>query len=196
MGQSAGKPPAAPDPSTILALQNQYNRSNSVGPFGSQSWSSGGPGGHETMTTNLSPQMQGAMDRAFSAAATPYQKEYIPQGADQLTSAILGRVGSRYGLSGSSFDTNLQHQKGQQQSPMPPQGMGPGLGSGQNDAAIAGMHMQPSPLGVSLGQMGGSQLPPGFSGIPQGMQGNAGGLSGMGLQIQPSPNAMPGRVTY
>lgn len=129
MGASAGKPPAAPDPNVIIPLESQYNRFNSSGPFGSQTWSSGGPGGHETLNTTLDPRMSAAVDRAFNAAATPYQKEYIPTGMDQLTSAVLGRVGSKYGLSGNALDTNLQHQKPQSQSPMPPQGM-PAMGAG------------------------------------------------------------------
>ncbi len=193
MGESAGKPPAAPDPSTILALQNQYNRNNSVGPFGSQSWSSSGPGGHETLTTNLSPQMQGAMDRAFSAAATPYQKEYIPQGLDQLTSGILGTVGKRYGVTG--MDTNLQHQKGQMGSPQPPQGLGSPMGQMQLQGNPGVMQGQMGALGGGMGMpnLGGMS-----GGIPQGTLGAMSALGGanspMGmpnLQTQPSPNQMP-----
>jgi hypothetical protein len=49
--------------------------------------------------------MQGSIDRAFTASETPLQHEYIPQGMDQLTQAILGRVGARYGL-GSANPNN------------------------------------------------------------------------------------------
>lgn len=179
MGSSAGKPPAAPDPRTILALQNQYNRSNSVGPFGSQSWSSSGPGGHETLTTSLSPQMQQAMDRAFSAASTPYQKEYIPQGLDQLTSGILGKVGQRYGVSG--MDTNLQHQKPQGGSPMPPQGIGGGMPSQMQ------LQGNPGAMGGTMGALGGGMGMGGMSGgIPQGTLGVM-----QALQGQNSPMGMP-----
>ena len=181
MGSSAGKPPAAPDPSTILALQNQYNRSNSVSPFGSQSWSSSGPGGHETLTTELSPQMQAAMNRAFTAAETPYQKEYIPQGLDQLTSGILGRVGQRYGLSGSGLDTNLQHQKPAQGAPQAPMGMGGGIPS---QLALQG---NPGAMGGGIGALGGGMGMGGMSGgIPQGTLGVM-----QALQGQNSPMGMP-----
>ena len=42
--------------------------------------------------------MQAAIDRAFALSAKPSQQLYVPQGMDQLASAILGRVGARYGL--------------------------------------------------------------------------------------------------
>lgn len=126
MSSGGGKPPQAPDPNVIIPLESQYNRWNSSGPFGSQSWSSGGPGGHETLTTNLSPQMQGAVDRAFQASQAQLTPKYIPQGLDQLASAMLGRIGSRYGLSGNGLNTNLQAQKPQSQSPLPPT-MGGGM---------------------------------------------------------------------
>lgn len=130
MASGGGKPPSAPDPNLIIPLQSQYNRYNTSGPFGSQSWQSGGPGGHESLNTTLSPQMQGAVDRAFSASAMPLQREYVPQGMDQLASAILGRVGGHYGLQGSALNTNLQQQKPQQMSPQAPQQGMPGMGGG------------------------------------------------------------------
>jgi hypothetical protein len=113
MSSGGGKPPPAPDPAQVIALQSQYNRFNSNGPFGSQRWSTD-ENGHETLNTEVSPQMQGAIDRAFGAAETPFTKQYIPQGMDQLSSAILGRVGERYGLKGDQLNTNL---KQQQQAP-------------------------------------------------------------------------------
>lgn len=192
MASGGGKPPSAPDPSTVLGLQNQYNRYGSNGPFGSQSWSSGGPGGHETLNTQLSPQMQGAVDRAFSAAQVPYQREYVPQGLDQLTSGILGRVGSRYGLSGSGFNTNLQQQKPQGMSPQPPQGMG-GMPSVNMQQPGGGMSVQgmpaagQSPLGLQMGGQNG-----GFSGANplaamQALQGG-GGMPNVAMQ---QPGQMP-----
>jgi hypothetical protein len=54
--------------------------------------------------------MQGAIDRAFAASETPFTKQYIPQGMDQLTSAILGRVGKRYDLTGDQLNTNMKQQ--------------------------------------------------------------------------------------
>jgi len=198
MGASAGKPPSAPDPSQILALQNQYNRSNSVGPFGSQSWSSGGPGGHETMTTSLSPQMQGAVDRAFSAAATPYQKEYVPQGMDQLASALLGKVGGHYGLGGQGFNTNLQQQKpAAGAGPQPPQGMGgpaggmPALGNMQGGApGMPGMgQMPPTGMPALNGLQGGLAGQPSAGGMPMG---GFGGMGASGLTAFGGNSGSPG----
>jgi hypothetical protein len=117
-------------------LQSQYNRYNSSNPFGSSSWSTD-PNGHETLTQAPNERTQSAIDRAFTSAETPYQQEYIPQGMNQLASAIMGRVGARYGLGdanpnnpsiwadhgaaqggqGGALNTNL---KQQQQSPPPP----------------------------------------------------------------------------
>lgn len=120
MASGGGKPPPAPDPATIIGLENKYNRYNSANPFGTSQWSTDA-NGHETQTTTANPRTQSAIDRAFSAAETPYQKEYVPQGMDQLTSAILGKVGKRYNLGGQGqpgLNTNL---KPQQQTPPPMQ---------------------------------------------------------------------------
>lgn len=194
MASGGGKPPSAPDPNVIIPLQSQYNRYGSSGPFGSQTWQSGGPGGHETLNTQLSPQMQGAVDRAFSAAQVPYQREYVPQGLDQLTSGILGRVGSHYGLSGSGLNTNLQQQKPQGMSPQPPQGMPNvsmqppgGMGGPQSMGAMppAGQ----SPLGLQMGGQNG-----GFTGANPlaamaALQG--GGQGGMPNVAMQQPGQMP-----
>ena len=143
MASGGGKPPPAPDPQQIIALQSQYNRYNQNGPFGSTTWTKD-PNGHETQNITPSERMQGSIDRAFDAAETPLQREYIPQGMDQLASAILGRVGARYGLgsanpnnptlgwgsaaggapthgAGGAFNTNL---KQQMQSAPQPHGLG------------------------------------------------------------------------
>lgn len=189
MGQSAGKPPAAPDPSTILGLQNQYNRYNTQTPFGSTSWAMG-PNGHETQTTSLSPQMQGAMDRAFSAAETPYTKEYVPQGMDQLASAMLGRVGSRYGLSGSGLNTNLQQQKPAQGAPQPPTMAGMGIQTqGSPMQTQMGLQANPGAMGGQMGSLGGMIGGGGMglqTGMPQNALGAMSALSGMN-----SPMGMP-----
>lgn len=97
MSSGGSKPPPAPDPQRIIELQNQFNRTNTVNPFGSSYWSKD-QNGHETVTTTPSEQMQAAINRAFALSATPSQKLYVPQGMDQLASAIMGRVGARYGL--------------------------------------------------------------------------------------------------
>lgn len=117
MASNSQKQPTAPDPATILGLENQYNHYNQSNPFGSSTWSQG-PNGHETLTTSANPQTQAAIDRAFGDAATPYQKEYVPQGMDQLTQAILGKVAGNYGV--KDVNTNM---KPQGQGMSPPQGM-------------------------------------------------------------------------
>lgn len=101
------KPPPAPDPEEMIRLQTQYNRYGSNNPFGSQSWATN-EDGTQTLNTTASPQMQGAIDRAFAASETPFTKQYVPQGMDQLTSAILGKVGKRYDLSGDQLNTNMK----------------------------------------------------------------------------------------
>ncbi len=151
---STSKPPPAPDPKEIIGLQNQYNRYNTSNPFGSTSWSQG-ENGHETQTTSLSPQMQQAMDRAFGAAATPYTKEYVPQGMDQIASAIMGKVGQHYGV--DNLNTNLK-----QQGMPPPSANIPGqinggsMGSPQMMNALQGRGMQGGPMGAPM-QMGAQQ---------------------------------------
>lgn len=139
MSSGGGKAPEAPDPQRIIELQAQYNRYNENNPFGSSYWTTD-ENGHETRNTSANPQMQGAIDRAFAAAETPYQRMYVPQGMDQLASALMARVGAQHGLgtanpnnqtlgwgttsggapmqgAGGALNTNL---KQQQQSPMPP----------------------------------------------------------------------------
>lgn len=162
MGSSTSKPPPAPDPQQIIALENQYNRYNTSNPFGTSSWTSGGPGGHETQTQTLSPQMQQALDGAFNASQTPLTKAYVPQGMDQIASAIMGKVGSHYGV--DNVNTNL---KSQGQSPpsanMPGQISGGQMGNPQQmQAAMGGFHGgrmgMPQQMGQSPPQMGSPQV--------------------------------------
>ena len=155
---SAGSAPKPPDPQQTIALQNQYNRYNTNGPFGGTSWTSGGPGGHETMNTSLSPQMQGAMDSAFSAAAAPRQQMQIPQGMDQLASAILGRVGARYGI-GSGFSANNPTISGLPSGPMS-NGSSP-LNTNLKQGMQAPPQPQPQPIPGMPGMPGASGMPPG-----------------------------------
>jgi hypothetical protein len=82
--------------------------------------------------------MQGSIDRAFAASETPLQREYIPQGMDQLTQAILGRVGARYGL-GSANPNNPTLGFGSTAGGAPTQGAG-----GQLNTNLK-QQQQPSP---------------------------------------------------
>lgn len=150
---SSHAPPPAPDPATIIALENQYNRTNTVNPFGSSTYSPGA-NGHETQTISPNSQTQGAIDRAFAAASTPYTKEYVPQGMDQLTSAILGKVGSHYGIGGqgqSPLNTNLK--QGMQGAPAP-QGM-PNMPMLQPPGGM-GQQQMPQAGSANLGQLAGT----------------------------------------
>lgn len=159
MSSDGGKPPPAPDPERIIALQQQYNRYNTSNPFGSQSWSEG-EDGRQTLNTEVSPQMQGSIDRAFAAAETPYEKQYVPQGMDQLSSAIMGKVGKRYGLEGDALNTNLK-----QQYQPPPEVQGMGMGSNGGDPMQAMQAMQQAMQGMRAPQggvgaaMGGMMMP-------------------------------------
>lgn len=197
---SPGKPPKAPDPQQMIELQNQYNRYNQSSPFGSTSWSSGGPGGHETQTTTPSDQMQGSIDRAFQLSATPSTQMYVPQGMDQLASGVLGKVGSHYGMGGqgqSPLNTNLKQPY--QAPPQMQQGMAqmPNLNGMQGGApgtlgSMGGMPQGGSPMGQLGGQFGNQTSMGGMGGMsPQllmalrAMQGGGGGGS-----VQPPPQQM------
>lgn len=170
MGSSTTKPPPAPDPKEIIGLENQYNRYNTSNPFGSTSWSQGA-NGHETQTTAVSPQMQQAIDRAFSASQTPLTKEYVPQGMDQLTSAILGKVGGHYGIGGQNqpgLNTNLKQQP---QSPppsnIPGQIQGGAMGVPSQMPMMGAMNNRIDPS-VAARMFGGQMPPPSTMPVNQG----------------------------
>lgn len=178
---SAGSPPKAPDPATVIAAQEQANRYNTQNPFGSTSWADNGPGGHATQTTQLSPQMQAMMNQAFSSAGAPRQQMSDPFGGgmSQLASAIMGNVGKRYGLSGDQFHSTAAGKGGQPpQTPlgampggmpnMPGSPQGGGLGNPQ--MMPAGPSMGMPPMGAPQGGMPGQPMP--FPGLmPQNVQG-------------------------
>lgn len=116
MSSGSTKAPKAPDPVLMAQLQNQANRVNESGPFGSSSFSEDADG-RATRTSTLSPQMQAAADRAFGLSAQPMQQAeryQAPQGFEQLTQAVGKRVGGNYGM-------DTQAAKPQQQT-MPPPG--------------------------------------------------------------------------
>lgn len=206
---SAGSPPAAPDPNTLIQAQEQANRYNTSNPFGSTSWSDNGPGGHATMTQSMSPQMQAMMNQAFTAAGTPRQQMQTPEGLSQLTSAILGKVGARYGLGtgnannatipgmenfphggGGALNTNMSAKSNappqQPMGGMPGGAQMPQLGGGMQSPGMGG-----DPSTMPLQQPGGAQGLQGMSGLfnPQQMAGqsSSGGppaMGGMGGMIQ------------
>lgn len=122
MASGGGKPPPAPDPERLIQLQTEYNRYNQSNPFGTSTWSTDA-NGHETLTTTPSARAQGAIDRAFTSAETPYQRMEVAPGLSQLAEAIMGRVGAQYGL-GTANPNNPTIGFGMQNSGAPKQGAG------------------------------------------------------------------------
>lgn len=97
MGKSSrGTRVSAPDPRQLMQLQEQYNRVNTSGPFGSQRYSTGADGRTE-FTTELSPQLQGLVDRGMGLAGRDQQRYTAPQGMSQLIEALMGRMNRRTG---------------------------------------------------------------------------------------------------
>lgn len=110
MSSGSTKPPDAPDPVLMAQLQNQANRVNQVGPWGSTTFSEDADG-RATQTQQLSPQMQAAMDRMFSTLEDPSKQAQMykaPQGLDQLQGAIGSKVGERYGLQAKPQEQAMQ----------------------------------------------------------------------------------------
>lgn len=110
MSSGSTKPPKAPDPVLMAELQNQANRVNQVGPWGSTTFSED-ENGRATQTQQLSPQMQEVMDRMFTTLGDPSQqaqKYEMPQGFDQLQGAIGNKVGERYGLQAKPQEQAMQ----------------------------------------------------------------------------------------
>lgn len=168
---SAGSPPSAPDPSTLIQAQEAANRFNVNSPFGSVNWTTG-PGGQQTMNQQLSPQMQGMVNQAFANAAAPRQQIMPTEGLSDLTSAILGRVAARYGLGTGNANNptimglqNAPHGGGapfnssmSAKTNMPPTPMNPGNPTGMqqtNTAPQAGLQ-----TGVQMPNLNYNQPPP------------------------------------
>lgn len=110
MSSGSTKPPEAPDPELMAQLQNDANRVNQVGPWGSTTFSED-ENGRATQTQQLSPQMQAVMDRMFTTLGDPSQqaqKYEMPQGFSQLQGAIGNKVGERYGLQAKPQEQSAQ----------------------------------------------------------------------------------------
>lgn len=178
---SAGSPPAAPDPQTVINAQERANHYNASNPFGSATWSTGADG-RDTLTQSYSPGVQQMYNQALTSAATPRQQMQVPEGMSQLASAILGRVGARYGLgSGNANNPTIPGQANF------PHGGGGALNTNMSKGGAAppatggmsgmGLQTQPSPMQGGMGQMG-LQADPNAQG---GGMGSLGGMQGMGL---------------
>lgn len=97
MGKSSRRTQVqAPDPRQLIQMQERYNRVNTSGPLGSQRYSTGADGRTE-YTTTLSPQMQGLLDRGMGIAGRDMQRVNKPEGFDDLVSALMSRLGTRFG---------------------------------------------------------------------------------------------------
>lgn len=95
--KSAGKPPAAPDPATVINLQSGENRTNTYTPFGSSEWVIG-PDGRPSQETSASPALQAVANQAFGNALTPNQRVEYPMAFETLGRALVARLGNRYGV--------------------------------------------------------------------------------------------------
>lgn len=198
---SAGDPPKAPDPNQVIAAQAQHNRYNISNPFGTSSWTDGGPNGHDSLTQTMSPQMQAIMNQGMNQTLTPRTQMTDPFGGgmSQLASAIMARVGARYGLGngnannptlmgmsnaahgGGPGQLNTNASKGNAPPPGPPQ-MGGGMPGGFAGAA--------PPQGGQPGMGGGMPMQPGFGAAPPTsgqMPGVFNGWPGPGGQTNPNP---------
>ena len=184
---SAGAPPKAPDPNTVIQAQENANHYNASNPFGTASWARGADG-RDTLTQSMSPTMQALMNQATSSAMTPRQQMQIPEGMSQLSSAILGRVGARYGLgTGNANNPTIPGQAGF------PHGGGGALNtnmgkSGAPPPATGGSPMDQLSLqgnpGAAQGQMGG------MGGLMGGSASNPSGQLSGTLPLQQSIAAM------
>lgn len=195
---SAGAPPKAPDPNTVIQAQERANHYNASNPFGSANWSTG-PDGRDTLTQSYSPGVQQMYQQALTSASTPRQQMQVPEGMSQLASAILGRVGARYGLgSGNANNPTIPGQAG-----MPHGGGGPlntnlgksgapppqmGMGTPGGPSPMDQMQLQGNP-GAQQGQMGG------LGGLMGGLGGPSTGMPQQALvqalQGQNTPMGMP-----
>jgi hypothetical protein len=170
---SAGSPPSAPDPNAVIRAQENANHYNANNPFGSASWTTGADG-RDTMTQSMSPVMQQLMNQATGSALAPRQQMQTPEGMNQLASAILGRVGARYGLGTGNANNPT----------IPGQANFPHGGGGALNTNMAKGGASPPPTG---GGPGGQMTPmdqlqlQANPGAQQGQMGGLGGLAGMGL---------------
>lgn len=77
--------------SALIRENEQMNRVNTSGPFGSQTYTTG-PGGQRTLTTALSPEMQAVIGRAFTMAGQPSARYQAPAGFGDLLASYMSRV--------------------------------------------------------------------------------------------------------
>ena len=106
--------PSAPkpiDPNTVIAAQEQANRTNRITPFGSQTYDAQG-----NLTTSLPQGTQTAFNNVSNLAGNQQQLLQQPQGIGNLQQSIMNNIASRY-----SPPQGGGQKQGQQS--MPPMGM-------------------------------------------------------------------------
>lgn len=82
------------DPQAMIRQNEQVNRVNTSGPFGSQTYTTDA-NGQRSLQTTLSPEMQGVISRAFGMAGQQSPRYRAPQGFGDLLSMYMQRVSSR-----------------------------------------------------------------------------------------------------
>ena len=80
--------------SALIRENEQMNRVNTSGPFGSQTYTTG-PDGQRTLSTTLSPEMQAVIGRAFTMAGQPSARYQAPSGFGELLGMYMQRARSR-----------------------------------------------------------------------------------------------------
>lgn len=103
---SSPDPPKPVDPNVLINAQEQANRINTSGPFGSQTY---GPDG---FTTSITPGMQHLADTGMAAAGTPLTPLSQPQGFGGIQNNLADKIGQRY-------SNNNSQKAGQQSMPSP-----------------------------------------------------------------------------
>lgn len=81
----APKAPKPIDPNVLIQSQEQANRINKITPFGSQVYSPNG------LETQLSPKMQGLVDKDISLAGTDLKQLHTPQGFGVLQNQLMNK---------------------------------------------------------------------------------------------------------
>lgn len=141
MGKKAPKVDV-PDPMEIIRAEQQANRFNTSGPFGSTQWQG------NMQVTNLSPEMQAMQDRMFQLGMQDSERVELPSYITDIASGVMGRIGQRYGAP----------EKPAPSQQIPP----PNLGPMQPDTLPV---MTPNP-GAPPPSMGNFQAMPGFQDMP------------------------------
>lgn len=108
----SSKAPAAPDPYATANAQAQantqaareqaeLNRTNSITPFGTNTWSQGADG-RWTQTTSLDPKLQGMLDQLYSGGPPP--KLDLSQPQQGIVSSVQSIMAADQGVANNAAD--------------------------------------------------------------------------------------------